>query len=129
MLHHFHLVGVALPQVKWSIELMPAPRRRLRPATLVVGSTDAHFLMVASSTTVREDCVFATGASGGPSLAFCKTFSADPTFTTTVAVVETAIPKDVQVPSESVDGGRSGQVFTGLLTWAQAILRSTGLNV
>lgn len=110
------------------MELTLAPPHPLHAATLVVGSTDAHLLVVASSITVREDCVLATGASGGPLLAFCLKFSADPTLTATVDVVETAVPKDVQVSAETTGREGSGWPFTGLLTWAQAVLRSTGLS-
>ncbi|KAM5541765.1 hypothetical protein V8D89_004494 [Ganoderma adspersum] len=95
----------------------------LASATLALGSRDAHLLMVGSATAVREDCVFATGANGGPSLAFCSKFYANPTLTTAAAVVETVIPMDVQASAETSDRVGSGWPFSGLPTWMQAVLR------
>ena len=72
--------------------------------------------------TVREDCVFATGARGGPELAFCLKFYANPTLTTTAAVVETVIPMNVQAHVDMSDRVGFGWQFSSPPAWMQAVV-------
>ena len=72
--------------------------------------------------TLREGCVFATNTSGGPSLAFCSKFYANPTLTTAAAVVETVIPMIVQVDVDTLDRVGLGLPFSSLPTWMQAVV-------